>query len=141
MSIDKKTTEVIQEFAQLDSWEAKYKKLIEFGKKLGPIDARFKLDKFLVKGCQSQVWLAPEMREKSLHFFADSDALIVKGIVSLLVYVYSGEAPEDILNDKGDFLSEIGITNHLSMNRSNGLSSMMKSIKLYATVFQALNQK
>jgi cysteine desulfuration protein SufE len=97
-----------------------------------------KIDKYKVKGCQSQVWLFPVLKEGKVYFQADSDAMLVKGIISVLLKVYSGQSADDILAHEPSFLNELGITQHLSMNRSNGLASMMKQIKMYALAMKAL---
>ncbi len=135
MSIDKKIDEIKKKFEAIESWEERYKVLIMLGKELAPMNPEHKEEKFIVKGCQSQVWLYPEYTEGVVNYSADSDALIVKGIVSLLIQVYSGQKPEVIINHKPDFLKELGISDHLSMNRTNGLASIVKSIKMYAFAF------
>jgi cysteine desulfuration protein SufE len=140
-SIQEKIDYLSQELGQLPDWEERYKKLIEWGKKCEPLTTEEKSEKYLVKGCQSQVWLFPMFQAGKLIFKADSDAILVKGIVSLLVFVFSHATPEEILQTKGDFLSPLGITEHLSMNRTNGLRSMIKQIQLYAVAFQAIKGK
>lgn len=119
-------------------WEDRYKELIQVGREMATYPEEFREEKFKVRGCQSQVWLHPHLKDGRVFFDADSDALLVKGIVGLLVQVYSGAAPAEILTDKGEFLKEIGITEHLSMNRTNGLASMMKQIQMYALVYQGM---
>jgi cysteine desulfuration protein SufE len=138
MSIQVKIDELLSKFNQYEGWEAKYKELIQFGKTLDPLSDENKVEKFRIKGCQSQVWLVPELKEDRVYFKADSDALIVKGIIGLLIYVYGGEHPNEIISHKDDFLKEIGITDHLSMNRTNGLANMFKQIKLYAIAYEQL---
>ncbi len=135
MSIDKKIEEIKEKFEAIDGWEERYKVLIMLGKDLSPMNPEYKEEKFIVKGCQSQVWLYPEFIDGVVKYSADSDALIVKGIVSLLIHVYSGQEPDVIVNHKPDFLKELGISDHLSMNRTNGLASIVKSIKMYAFAF------
>ena len=135
MSIKKRVEVLIEEFNQISDWEDRYKYIIQRGKKLEPMSEDKKTDKNLVKGCQSKVWFHAEMREGKIYFLGDSDAAIVKGIVALLLYIYSESGPDDILNTKPDFLDEIGLREHLSMSRANGLSSMVKRISLYAIVF------
>lgn len=137
MKIEQKIAQLTDRFNQFSSWEDRYREIIKIGKNLSSIDDSLKQEKFRVKGCQSQVWLVPELRDGKVYFQADSDAMLVKGIVALLVEIYSGEKADDILSNKPDFLSEIGITDHLSMNRSNGLASMIKQIQMYALVYQA----
>lgn len=141
MNLEDKITQVVKRFKQFSSWEDRYRELIKFGEELSPIPEDRQIDKFLVKGCQSQVWLVPEYKGGLIHFMADSDAKIVKGIVGLIQSVYSGLEPDRILSLEPDFLKEIGITEHLSMNRTNGLTSMLKQIKMYAVVFKSLKDK
>ncbi len=138
MAIQDKIEEVKKIFLKHDQWEDRYKELILLGKSLPALEDEFKVEKYLVKGCQSQVWLYPELEEGIVIFRADSDALIVKGIVGLLVKVYGGESPAAILETAPDFLKETGIIDHLSMNRTNGLASIVKNMKLYATAYQAM---
>ena len=138
MGIYEKIDEVKQLFLKHDQWEERYKELILLGKRLPTLSDDYKVDKYLVKGCQSQVWLYPEIKDGIVHFQADSDALIVKGIVGLLVKIYSEETPQTILETGADFLKETGIIDHLSMNRTNGLASIVKNMKLYAAAYQAM---
>jgi cysteine desulfuration protein SufE len=125
---------------QFNDWEDRYKELIQLGRALAPISDEQRDEKYKVKGCQSQVWLIPEFKDGHVYFLADSDAVLVKGIIALLVNVYSGSTPDEILNNKPDFLKEVGITEHLSMNRTNGLASMMKQIQMYAVVFKSMQR-
>ena len=141
MNILERKDKVLAEFRNLTDWEDRYKHLIDIGKKLPVMDETFKIDKFKVKGCQSQVWLSPEFISGHLYFKADSDAAIVKGIVALLIEVYSDATPDEILALDPAFLSEVGITEHLSMSRSSGLAAMMKQIKLYAMAFKAMGHQ
>lgn len=124
-------------FLQYPDWEDRYKELIQLGKALDSYPEDKREDKFKVKGCQSQVWLYPEFRDGRVYFYGDSDAVLVKGIVGLLLSVYSDATPSEIVSTKPDFLREVGITEHLSMNRSNGLAAMMKQIQMYALVLQS----
>ena len=117
-------------------WMDKYNYLIELGKSLPLIDEQYKTDQFLISGCQSKVWLFAEFREGKVFFTADSDAIITKGIVSLLIRVMSGQPPEEILGADLSFIDKIGLREHLSPTRSNGLTSMIKQMKLYALVFK-----
>jgi cysteine desulfuration protein SufE len=133
-----KTTLIKQRFLQFKDWEDRYKELIVLGKNLPAYPEDKREDKYKVKGCQSQVWLYPEFKEGRVYFHADSDALLVKGIVGILTSVYSDATPEEILSTKPEFLAEVGITEHLSMNRSNGLAAMMKQIQMYAVVFKSM---
>ncbi len=124
------------EFGDIGSWEDKYKHIIQKGKELDSLNDSYKDDKFLVKGCQSKVWFHAEMKDGIVYFQGDSDAAIVRGIVALLLYVYSGSSPDEILATKPIFLAEMGLREHLSMSRSNGLSAMLKQISLYAIAFK-----
>jgi len=127
--------ELIQEFEMFDDWMDKYNYIIELGKDLPMIDPQFKTEEFLISGCQSQVWLHPDMRDGKLFFSADSDAIITKGIVNLLIRVLSGHTPQEILDNDLAYIDAIGLKNHLSPTRSNGLASMIKQIKLYALAY------
>lgn len=133
--------QIIDLFARYSDWEDRYRQLIKMGKEMPPLGEELKTEKYKVKGCQSQVWLVPELKDGNIYFAADSDAAIVKGIVALLVRAYSGLSPEQILARKPDFLKEIGITEHLSMNRTNGLANMVKQIHMYAMAFKSLTDK
>jgi cysteine desulfuration protein SufE len=133
-----KIEQIIAKFKEMDSWEDRYKSIIQDGKKMEPLAREFQVDKYKINGCQSQVWLVPNLSEGKVYFKADSDAFLVKGIINLLVSVYSGLNPDEILTTDAGFLKEIGITEHLSMNRSNGLASMVKQIKMYAVAFKSL---
>ena len=129
--------EIIDEFAGLTDWMDKYAYLVELGGDLEGMDDAAKTEENLIKGCQSRVWLQAEMREGLLYFTADSDAIITKGIVALLIRVFSGQTPADILNANFDFIDEIGLSQHLSPTRSNGLLSMIKQIRMYAIAMDA----
>lgn len=135
-TIDQRVTDIIKEFEQFSDWEDRYKTIIGMGKALSEFSDKYRLEENKVKGCQSQVWIVAELREGKVHFEADSDASIVKGIIALLLRIYSDSTPEEILATKPDFLEEIGLRQHLSMSRANGLSSMLKQISLYALAFQ-----
>lgn len=141
MMINEKIKKIIERFDRFSDWEAKYKEMIALGKSLSPISDEMRQDKFKVKGCQSQVWLIPEFKEGKILFYADSDSVLVKGIIALLVEVYSGETPDNILSTKPDFLTTIGIMENLTMNRSNGLMSMIKQIQMYAVAYKAMQKK
>lgn len=138
MGIEENIQSIESVFASCSDWEDKYRHIIKFGKDLDQMPEELKLEKFKVKGCQSQVWLYPEFIEGKIYFKADSDAMLVKGIISMLLKVYSGHTPDEIISHKPTFLDEIGISQHLSMNRSNGLASMIKQIKMYALAFKAM---
>lgn len=135
--INQRIEKLKNDFKNFGEWEARYKYLIEFGKKMPPMKEEFKTEENKVKGCQSQVWLHADLIGDKIHFSADSDASIVKGIVALLVYVYSDSTPEEILMTRPVFLEEIGLREHLSMSRANGLTSMVKQISFYAMAYKA----
>jgi cysteine desulfuration protein SufE len=135
-----RTQRLVERFGRHSDWEDKYKEIIKIGRELAPYPEDKREEKFKVKGCQSQVWLYPEFKAGRLYFHADSDAVLVKGIVSLLVSVYSDATPDEVLATKPEFLKEVGITEHLSMNRSNGLAAMMKQIQMYALVYKSMQK-
>ena len=141
MSITERVQSVIERFNQYDDWEDKYRELIKFGKNLDALDEKDWIDKFKIKGCQSQVWLKPADKDGKGLFQAASDAVLVKGIIALVIKVYSDSTPDEILTLKADFLKQIGITDHLSMNRTNGLASMLKQVHMYGMVFKTLSDK
>jgi cysteine desulfuration protein SufE len=141
MSIELRIKSIVDRFCQYEDWEDRYKELIKIGKNLKELEEEFQVEKFQIKGCQSQVWLKPEFKDGQVWFKASSDAILVKGIIGILVHVYSDSKPEEILGQDGDFLKEIGITEHLSMNRTNGLASMFKQIQMYAFVFKSMADK
>ncbi len=130
--ISKIKKKIIAEFNQLIDWEKKYKHIIEKGKELSEMDERYRVNENKVKGCQSDVWLFPEYRSGLVYFHADSNSTIVKGLVALLMKVFNEQNPDTILKADLDFLEDIGLQKHLSPTRSNGLSAMVKQIKLYA---------
>lgn len=135
-----RVTQIKERFLQFNDWEDRYKELINFGKTLAVYPEEKREEKYKIKGCQSQVWLYPEYKGGKVYFYADSDAVLVKGIVALLVNVYSDLTPDEILSIRPDFLKEVGITEHLSMNRTNGLAAMMKQIQMYAVVFKSMQK-
>ncbi|MBN8861948.1 MAG: SufE family protein [Sphingobacteriales bacterium] len=135
-SIRETELEIIDEFALFDSWDDKYEYIIDLGKKLPPLAAVHKTDDNKVRGCQSTVWLAASYRDGRVYFEADSDAVIVKGLISMLIRVLSGRTPDEILEAPLDFIKEIGMTTHLAQTRSNGLLSMVKQMKNYALAFK-----
>jgi cysteine desulfuration protein SufE len=139
MSIQEKEAEVIEEFAFFDDWLSKYDHLIELGRELPLIDETKKTAENIIKGCQSQVWLDAHMEYGKVQFRADSDAIITKGIISLLIRVLGNEEPQDIVNCELRFLDEIGLKEHLSPTRANGLLAMVKQMKFYALAFSAKN--
>ena len=131
--------QLIAEFSAIKSWEERYKKVIDMGKTLPPLAQELYDDKYLVKGCQSQVWLHARKTENGMvELMADSDAMIVKGLVAILLRVYSMATPDDILNNPPQFIAELGFQSHLSPSRANGLMSMVKQIMLYATAFKVM---
>jgi cysteine desulfuration protein SufE len=142
MTIQEIGNEVVEEFEMFDNWLDKYDYIIELGKELEGLDEEYKTSKYLISGCQSQVWLTADYTDGIVSFKADSDAIITKGIVYLLVRVLSGHKPTEILDYDLSFLEKIGLKSHLSPTRSNGLNSMIKQIRLYALVYQTKeNQK
>ncbi len=132
MTLEEKKQQIVEDFSQFDEWLDKYEYLIELGKNLEPFPDDKKTEDKLIKGCQSRVWLDCEEREGRLWFTADSDAIITKGIISLLIDVYSGCSPEEIAGDDFAFLEEIGLRENLSPTRANGLVSMIETLKSYA---------
>lgn len=138
MSIESKQAEIVEEFSMFDEWMEKYEYIIELGKELPLIATEHKTKENLIKGCQSQVWLHADLdNEGKVHFTADSDAIITKGIISLLVRVLTDEYPEDIIHADLHFINEIGLHEHLSPTRSNGLLAMIKQMKFYGLAIQA----
>jgi len=138
-SIDKKEKDIVEEFSLFDDWMAKYEYLIELGKDLPLIDSKYKTDEFKVKGCQSQVWLSAELKDGRIYYKADSDAVITKGMIALLIRVLSGQKPEEVAEAKLDFINKIGMKEHLSPNRSNGLTAMISYMIKYALTYSAKN--
>ena len=136
-TIQETEDEIVDEFSLFDSWEDNYEYIIDLGKKLQPLDPRFKVEENKIKGCQSQVWLVADETDRRIFFKADSDAVIVRGLVSMLIRVLSGHTPDEILNTKLDFINKIGMTTHLAQTRSNGLLSMVKQMKNYALGYKA----
>jgi cysteine desulfuration protein SufE len=135
MTINEIQDEIIEEFSGLDDWMDKYQLLIDLGNELTPLDERYKTEQNLIDGCQSRVWLQADYEDGQIHFTAESDALIVKGIVSLLIRVLSDHTPQEILDADLYFIEEIGLKEHLSPTRSNGLVAMVKQIRAYALAF------
>lgn len=137
MTINEIQDDLIDDFAFYTDWMEKYEYIIQLGKELPLIDEQFKQDQYIIKGCQSKVWLYPELKEGKLYFTADSDAVITKGLVSLMVKVLSGHTPKEIVDSDLYFIDQIGLKEHLSPTRANGLLSMVKQMKLYALALQA----
>ena len=137
MTINEIQDEIIEEFAGLDDWMDKYQMLIDLGNEQEPLDEQYKTEQNLIEGCQSRVWLQAECTEGVVRFTAESDALIVKGIVALLIRVLSGHTPQEILDAELYFIDRIGLREHLSPTRSNGLLAMVKQMRMYALAFSA----
>lgn len=142
MTIQEIQEEIISDFSVMGSWEDKYEYIIQLGKELPLIAAEYKTPDNLIKGCQSRVWLHTELKDGKLFFTGDSDAVITKGLVSLMIYVLSGHTPQEIAAADIYFIDAIGLSSHLSPTRSNGLLSMLKQMKLYSIAYQAkINQQ
>lgn len=140
MTINELQDNVIEEFSAFDDWMDKYALLIDLGNSLAPLDEKYKTESNLIEGCQSRVWLQADYKDGKIIFQGDSDAVIVKGIVSLLIGVLSDHTPQEILDADLYFIERIGLKEHLSPTRSNGLVAMVKQMHLYAVAFQALNR-
>lgn len=137
MTFNARQTQIVKEFSQFPDWEQRYKHIVAIGKNLPPMEESLKTEDNKVKGCQSQVWLHGKLGEdKKIYFMADSDAIIVKGLVGLLIQLYSGLPPEEIINGSPNFLQQIELQKHLSPSRANGLYAMIKQIKYYAMAFK-----
>jgi len=137
MNINKVQENLIEEFDLLEEWMDKYSFLIDIGKDLPEIDPAFKTNKYLIEGCQSKVWLHAEFREGKVYYIADSDAIITRGIIALLIKVLSGRKPDEIISNDLFLINEIGLEKHLSPTRANGLLAMIKQMRLYALAFKA----
>ena len=140
-TINELQDEVVEEFRDFDDWMDKYQMLIDLGNDLKPLDEKYKTEQNLIDGCQSRVWLQCDLVDGKLVFTADSDALIVKGIIALLIQVLSGHTPKEILDADLYFIDKIGLRDHLSPTRSNGLLAMVKQIKAYAVAYNSLTPK
>ena len=136
MNIQEIQQEIIDEFAMFEDWMQRYEHMIDLGKSLPLIAEEFKTEDNIIKGCQSKVWVHGELKNDQLEFTADSDAIITKGIIAILIRVFSNQHPKDILDVETDFIDQIGLKEHLSPTRANGLVSMIKQIKMYAIAFQ-----
>lgn len=141
MTIDTKQQEIVDQMSDLDDWMDRYAYIIDLGNALPPIAEEFKTPQNLIEGCQSRVWLHADMIDGKIYFTADSDAIIVKGIISMLIDVLNSQAPADILGADLWFIDKIGLAEHLSPTRSNGLAAMVKQIKMYALAFNELQKK
>ena len=140
-SIQEIEEEIIDNFSLFDEWEEKYEYVIDLGKKLPVLDDKYKLEENIIKGCQSTVWLVADYKDGRVFYQADSDAIIVKGLVSMLIQVLSGQSPQSILDANMDFINEIGMMKHLAQTRSNGLVAMIKQMKNYALAYQMIGQE
>jgi cysteine desulfuration protein SufE len=138
-SIQEIENEIVEEFALFDSWDDKYEYIIDLGKKLSPLEDQYKIDMNKVKGCQSTVWLVSEFRNGKVFYKAESDAIIVKGLISMLIRVLSGHSPDEIIDAKLDFIKHIGMTTHLAQTRSNGLLAMVRQMKNFALAYKLKN--
>ena len=135
-SIQEIENEIVEEFALFDSWDDKYEYIIDLGKKLPPLEDQHKIDINKVKGCQSTVWLVSEFRDGKVYYKAESDAIIVKGLISMLIRVLSGHSADEIIDTKLDFINRIGMTTHLAQTRSNGLLAMVRQMKDFALAYK-----
>ncbi|MCE2613721.1 SufE family protein [Flavobacteriaceae bacterium D16] len=136
MTIQENQAEIIEEFSMFDDWMQRYEYMIELGKSLPLIDELYKTDDNIIKGCQSKVWVHAELEGDKLVFTADSDAIITKGIIAILIRAFSNQKPKDIIDADTAFIDEIGLKEHLSPTRANGLVSMIKQLKMYAIAYQ-----
>lgn len=137
MTIEEKQERIIREFQSLSDWQERYKQIIKMGQKLSPLDEKHKVEENLVRGCQSQVWLTTDLKGDKVIYNADSDAAITKGLVAMMVNFYSDEDPDTILTTNPQFIREIGMQEHLSPTRSNGLASMIEQMKIYAMAYKS----
>jgi cysteine desulfuration protein SufE len=140
MSIKEIQNEIIDEFSMFDDWMQRYEYIIELGKSLPLIQEEYKTEENLIKGCQSKVWLQGEQKDEKIVFTADSDAILTKGIIAILIRAFSNQKAADIINADTQFIDDIGLKEHLSATRANGLVSMIKNIKMYALAFDAKNK-
>ncbi|MBZ4042681.1 SufE family protein [Flavobacterium hibisci] len=140
MTIKEIQDEIIDEFSMFDDWMQRYEYIIELGKSLPLIEEEYKTDENLIKGCQSKVWLQGEQKDDKIVFTADSDAILTKGIIAILIRAFSNQKASDIINADTEFIDEIGLKEHLSATRANGLVSMIKNIKMYALAFDSKNK-
>ena len=136
MTVEQVQNEIIEEFSLFDDWMQRYEYMIELGKSLPLIDTQYKTDQNIIKGCQSKVWVHADMVDEKVIFTADSDAIITKGIIAILIRAFSNHSPKEILESNTNFIDQIGLKEHLSPTRANGLVSMIKQLKLYALAYQ-----
>ena len=135
-SIEETENEIVEEFSLFDTWDDKYEYIIDLGKKLAPLDQKYKIDENKVRGCQSTVYLVADYKDGRIFYKAESDAVIVKGLISMLIRVLSGQKPEDVMKAPLNFIKEIGMMTHLAQTRSNGLLAMVRQMKNYALAFK-----
>jgi cysteine desulfuration protein SufE len=140
MNINERQQQIINEFEGLSEWEERYRRIIEYGRDMPAMDEAHKIDKNKVKGCQSIVWLHADLKDNAVHLQGDSDAMIVRGLIALLLKVYSGATPAEIVSTPPEFVEATGLASHLSQTRANGLAAMVKQIQMYAAVFQAMQK-
>jgi len=138
-TIEEIEKEIAEEFSLFDSWDDKYEYIIDLGKKLPPLEDQYKMDENRVRGCQSIVWLVADYRDGKIFYKAESDAVIVKGLISMLIRVLSSQSPDDIIEAKLNFIQQIGMTTHLAQTRSNGLLAMVKQMKNFALAYKIKN--
>ena len=138
-TIEEIEKEIAEEFSLFESWDDKYEYIIDLGKKLSPLEDQYKIDENRVRGCQSIVWLVADYRDRKIFYKAESDAVIVKGLISMLIRVLSGQSPDDIIGAKLNFIQQIGMTTHLAQTRSNGLLAMVKQMKNFALAYKLKN--
>lgn len=136
MKIEDIQNDIIDEFSMFEDWEERYQYMIDLGKTLPLIDSKYKTDDNLIKGCQSKVWVQADLKDNQVVFTADSDAIITKGIIAILIRVFSNQEPQDIIDANTHFIDKIGLKEHLSPTRANGLVSMIKQLKMYAVAYQ-----
>ena len=136
MTIEDIQNDIVEEFSMFDDWEERYQYMIDLGKTLPLIEEKYKNEDHIIKGCQSKVWVHADMDDDKVNFTADSDAIITKGIIAILIRVFSNQHPKDIIDANTDFIDEIGLKEHLSPTRANGLVSMIKQLKMYAIAYQ-----
>jgi cysteine desulfuration protein SufE len=141
MTINEIQEKIVEEFSEYQDWDERYTRIIEMGRGLQEMPEDVKIDKNKIEGCQSQVWISAKLENGKIIFTADSDAMIVKGLIALLLAVYSNHTPDEILLTPPDFIKKIGIDNHLSLTRKNGLGAMLKQIQMYAVAFKTLANK
>ncbi|MCB0347563.1 MAG: SufE family protein [Bdellovibrionales bacterium] len=141
MTIEQAQEQIVSQFQDLQNWEDRYKKIIALGKELPSLPEEYYTDKYKVNGCQSQVWLHAKMQSGKIVFIGDSDAMIVKGLLAILLKIFSERSPEEVMQTTPDFITKIGLNVHLSQSRSNGVAAMIKQMKLYALALHTMQSK